>query len=211
MIVLLILVVNLVLLVFGRIRISIKFLPTYFAVEVAMLLLAKLAIDTADKFLQGDEGEDIVGHTLRKLSPGYVILENIVISKYGNIDFVVVGPRGVAIVEVKSHKSIFTYHDRNIFRNGKQMGFIRQIESQVNELSRLLHGKIKYYSGVNAFLVFSSKFARIKFGMKPLPGTNIVAVKSEWINNAILSPKGTDLNSQQITQIVDLLRVYQKD
>lgn len=194
-------------------------LPTFSLEQSIFSVVAVLALLTevyffknADKWLQGDEGERAVGQQLHKLPSQYIVLENLVLDpKHSNLDFVVIGPKGVAVVEVKSHRGWFTFHDKKIFRNGQSQTFIWQVESQANELVTTLKTRLRKFIPVHPFIAFSSRFARMRFGSNILPGTQTIAVRIEWIKNCILGQKGSYLDESEINNIADFLKKYQQD
>ncbi|MFZ2803627.1 MAG: nuclease-related domain-containing protein [Patescibacteria group bacterium] len=200
---------------------SLLFHPTYSPliwiiplIDIVFVLLLRHFFITSGNFLVGAAGEDAIGKQLQRLSPNYYILENLVLNKkHGNIDFVVIGPKGVAVVEAKSHRGSFYFSNNELKRRGYPLekDFVRQVKGQARELQSLLHAKLKNFVPVTPFIVFSSSYAKIKFGMKPLPGTNVTVVKVDWINNCIVGQKGVFLSKTEIKKIVDILSPHQQD
>ncbi|HEY4506659.1 MAG TPA: nuclease-related domain-containing protein [Candidatus Paceibacterota bacterium] len=123
---------------------------------------------TSDKFYHGIKGEGSIFYELLKLSNSYIVFQDISMEK-ANIDFVVVGPTGIFTIEVKSHKGSVSFEEYSWLRKN-----IWQAKSQALFLHNFFLEKIKKDYFVNPVLVFSSFWARLKFGLKPQGNVIIV-------------------------------------
>jgi hypothetical protein len=57
-----------------------------------------------DRWLQGAEGEELVGEVLRGLEPqGWLAVHDVSLGR-GNVDHVAIGPGGIFAIETKSHR-----------------------------------------------------------------------------------------------------------
>ncbi|MFA4953933.1 MAG: nuclease-related domain-containing protein [Patescibacteria group bacterium] len=182
--------------------------------EFISLFLAYKTLNPASNFIQGAVGEKKVGELLAKL-PGHInVLKNLCLNKFGNIDFLVVDSQGIAVIEVKSHWGRVFFVDGRLRRYGKEFekDFIKQVCSQAHDIQKVLKQDLglKIPVPVQPFIVFSSSKAKMRFGMKPLSGTNVMVVKSDWINNAILRRNGYYQNQEQVERITGYLKQYCK-
>lgn len=116
-----------------------------YVVLIIFIYLARQIFKQMGKNDRGELAEIQVKKTLLELPDSYSVFQNVLIKSDLDIDFVVVGPKGVFAVEVKSHKSV------NFFSRKK---FIRQLRSETMLLKELLQSEgIRTY--VQPILVFT--------------------------------------------------------
>lgn len=181
-----------------------------------LVIVARKQIIAAGNFIQGELGEDKVFRQLLKLTPEYKVFKNLRLgAEKGNIDFVVVGVRGVAVIEVKSHAGKIQYQEGRLVRHGKssfEKDFIRQVQNQAIDIRRLIQKEAGLDLWVDPFIVFSDRFSKLRLGKKPLTGSNVIVVRTEWINNVILSEtRGMKLRKDEVGRITEVLRKYCED
>jgi|GEM_PF-2546546 len=184
-------------------------------IDIALLVALKKLFDRADNFFSGWAGETIVKKQLQKISPPYQILENIIPDevdtqkKKWNIDFIVVGPKGISIVEVKSHSGLIYFSDGKLSRKGWPLrgNFIRQVIGQKKAVEKILRESGKFYP-IHSYIVFSSPYARIDIQANQVPGTGITVIKKELINNYICGQKDVSLSEREIQNISHILKKY---
>lgn len=131
----------------------------------------------SDRFFLGRSGEKVIKQELAKLSNDYSVFADVYIgTNKGNIDFVVVGPSGIYIVEVKSHKGSIDFNGFDLTRNGRRFekNIINQVHGQTFALRNYLKEKTGKDLYINSVLVFSSKYAKMRFGLKPVANIQIV-------------------------------------
>lgn len=130
----------------------------------------KIALKIASNFRRGWKGEDKIFDTLKNLSDDYIIFRDVNLYEKGNIDFVILGPCGLLAVEVKSHNGIISYNNNELLRNGYKLekDFISQTKREALDLKKYLLEKINKNIFVIPVLVFSSKYAKMRFGLNPI-------------------------------------------
>ncbi len=149
-------------------------------------------LHSARSYAKGAKGEKNIGLLLRRLPDDYLVFQDIKLEKdSGNIDFVVVGRKGVYAIEVKSHAGNITYENGQLLRNGKSLetDFLKQTMSEAMNLHGFLLTKLGKDLFVYPVLVFSHWKAQVRFGEKPIEKVYIVQYR--WLINLI-----TDLESQ---------------
>lgn len=97
---------------------------------------------------KGAGAELNVKKTLTELSQEYRIISDYQTGR-GNIDFVVVGPKGIFTIEVKADKGVISYQNEILLVNGKVTikNYLRQTMAESLFLSDLLYKKFgrKYF------------------------------------------------------------------
>ena len=129
----------------------------------------------SDRFYQGFSGEGDIKDELKNLSDDFSVYQDVQLGdNKGNLDFVVVGPPGVFILEVKSHKGEVGFNGQNVTVNGREYGFLRQVHGQTWALKNYL----KQTAGAEVYiypaLVFSSRYAGMRFGFTPMGNVYII-------------------------------------
>ena len=137
------------------------------------------------RLARGLGGEADVRAVLLQLSHEYVIIENLIIPPLtSNIDFVVIGPTGVFALEVKSHVGNICYSDNKLYVHGIfEGGFLKQSRGSAIRLDDYLHNKNIVSPRIKPILVFSSPYAVLRFGMKPIDG--VLVIGSKWLLRSI--------------------------
>lgn len=131
---------------------------------------------TADKFYRGRKGEDTISDDLEVLPNDFHIFINITIpGGYGNVDFVVLGPTGLFIVEVKSHHGEVDFDGQELTNNGKRFekDFIKQAKGEALQISNFLKNKLQRDVFVQSIVVFSN-YVKIHFGMNKINGVYVI-------------------------------------
>jgi hypothetical protein len=102
-------------------------------------VLSKRALDAR----RGAVAEEAVGTLLGELPAGYFVVHDYV-SKRGNIDHIVISPKGILTIETKSHRGVVTCEGEMLKRDGKsfEKDFIKQAWAQAYFIRILLtrHG-----------------------------------------------------------------------
>jgi hypothetical protein len=138
----------------------------------AVLGVIKLAQKQLDKVDRGENGEKDIRSLLINLPDGYHVFEDVTVNRFGNIDFVVVGPTGTFAIEVKSHKGSLGYRNGELLDYGRRFekNFLKQAWSEKKGLEEYLRSK-KIHTNVNAVLVFTK--AHVRFN-GPLRGVTVI-------------------------------------
>jgi len=164
---------------------------------------------TLFSFAKGARGEKNIAQLLRRLSDEYLVFQDIILdANQGNIDFVVVGPKGIYAIEVKSHKGQITYEQEQLMQDGKpfERNLIRQTMNEAMNLHDFLLEKIGKEFFVYPVLVFSNSSASMRFGFKPIQHVSIV--QAVWLEKLIAeleSKSEQDLNQEELRQALQML------
>jgi hypothetical protein len=176
---------------------------------VPFILLIKLFIDKYFKehksFFHGRKGEYAIYYELLKLPEKYLVFQDVKINKQeGNIDFVVIGPAGIFTVEVKSHSGKIEFNEAELLRNGKpfEKNILGQALSEALNLKDYLTEKGIKDVYANPVIVFSNKYASVRFGFNKLK--NVHVVQKRFLIELILKNNGL-LSSENIASIKNIL------
>lgn len=146
-------------------------------------------------FYRGRKGEGAIWYKLKELNDDYSIFQSLKIGdNLGNIDFAVVGPGGVYILEVKSHSGKIDFDGEKLTNNGKpfEKDFLKQAKGEALQI----HDFIKENTGLDIYvkpvLIFSG-YASMRFGLKPVSNVYVIGKSflEEFFNseNRINFPK----------------------
>jgi len=84
------------------------------------------------KWASGASGEKIVSLKLKGLPNSYFLIEDVCLTKYGNIDHIVIGPTGIFVVETKNHKGRIEFNGEDwTCHSGRFKNKIKDIGKQV--------------------------------------------------------------------------------
>lgn len=156
--------------------------------EVADPLIKHFRIESA-KYYSGFSGENDIKTELTKLPDEFTVFQNLMLgNNKGNLDFVVTGPPGMFILEVKSHKGHIGYNGLELTVNGRSFtdkDFFRQMHGETWALKNYLSQQL----GVNVFLhqvlVFSNPYAEVNFGREQI--NNVFVIKKDNLLNLLSS------------------------
>ncbi|MDQ0286814.1 hypothetical protein J2Z49_001931 [Desulfofundulus luciae] len=116
----------------------------------------------------------------------------------GNIDHIVVGPKGVFVIETKGHSGEITLSpDGNLLRDSKPLDkdFLKQVLGQSFWLKEKLAGPDGRAPFVNPVVVFTRAFVKV---YQPVKSVRIVNKK--WLINYITENKGR-LEKEEVDRI----------
>lgn len=134
----------------------------------------------------GARGERRVRDILLRLPDHYSVFWGVQLQKYWDIDFVVVGPRGVFTIEVKSHIGKIGFNGKHLTINGQKL-FGKDILWQTMSQSVNLHDYLQRKTSLNIFvtpiLVFTSKAVGMRFGLKKIRGVHVI--KKDWLMDLV--------------------------
>jgi len=181
--------------VIWRLSIASFSLPAVFAITLVFgpLLLVTDSLMRKEeslmyKFRSGIIGEKLIGDELKKLDANYTIFEDVhVPGKKENIDFVVVGPTGIHAIEVKNHHGAVGFNGDELTLNQKpfEKDFLRQAIREATTLHDYLISSGISNSFVVPILVFSHRFAVVRFGIQPIK--NVRVIQYRWLIKMITS------------------------
>jgi len=147
-----------------------------------LIAYQKFSKGKAINFFEGRKGEEEVLNVLRELSEDYIVFYDINLYARGNIDFVVLGPCGLLAIEVKSYKGKITYWGGKLLRDGfkiKEKEVLRQTMTGALDLNCYLKEKLQKNFFVTPVLVFSDKYASVRFGLNPVG--NVFVVQKDYL------------------------------
>jgi hypothetical protein len=162
-------------------------------------------------FRAGLQGETALKQTLNSLSDDFVAFYNVPINNSKDIDCVLVGPKGVFIIEVKNHKGTIIYSENGwkqlkTGRGGTQ--YLGNLENPRKQLLANMH-KFKTFLDENnihvwiqPILVFTNPEADIVLEKEPKP---IIVCKIENILD-VINNSGKTILQELINRICDLLQ-----
>jgi len=137
-------------------------------------------------FKKGLKGSGAIWYELHKLPKEYDVYQHCIFpGRTADIDFVVVGPAGVFVIEVKSHDGKIEFRGNEFIRNGKS--FEKNIRFQVEIQYHELHEYLLQETGKDIFVIpiiaFSNRWARLKFGLQKIK--HIYVIKKPWLLKTI--------------------------
>ncbi len=172
-----------------------KPLPTslFFVVLLAILFAIIYAVDTYRlaekkyfKFDDGIFGENRVLKLLRALPDEYSIYRNCQTQQNNDTDFIVVGPTGIFVIEVKSSTGKIDFDGQRLTINGRPFigkDPISQVWGEALSLRQYLLEKTDKEVFVNPAVVFSSKKVGLRFGLNKQRGVYII--QKQWLLDLI--------------------------
>jgi hypothetical protein len=135
------------------------------------------------RYYRGWGGEKDIQRELQNLSDDWSVFQDLTIGENrGNIDFVVVGPKGIFLLEVKSHRGEVGLSGDALTLWGKPFkdkNFFRQVHGQTWALKTYLKNKTGSDLFINSVLVFSSPRAVVNFGYQPI--SNIYIIQRDFL------------------------------
>jgi len=167
------------------------------------------------KYHVGSIGEDITAEELHKLPDSFVVFQDLKPSKtrHANIDFVVSGPNGLFLLEVKNHHGIVQNAGSILKLNGRifEKDIVQQTLYETKTLSEYIRTTTRIQPDIIPIIVFSNEQVRIAAG-----GSNITngvqIVKLRQLNQFLQTfPKRTLQNNNQIEQTLIFITKREKD
>ncbi len=112
---------------------------------------------------RGAIAEEKTGAIIEELSEGNFIIHDFNTGR-GNIDHILVGPKGVFTLEVKSHRGTVTFDKGSLLRDGKpfEKDFLKQAWAECFAVREILaNWEIKELSA-EPLIVFSNAFVKVR-------------------------------------------------
>lgn len=137
-------------------------------------------------FRKGLKGAGAIWHELHNLPDTYDVYQHCKLpGRTDDIDFIVVGPTGVFVVEVKSHGGKIEFNGDQLTKDGEYLekDCLRQVEIQYQGLHDYLLQETSEDIFVHPILVFSNHWANVRFGIKKIRFIHIV--KKKWLLKTI--------------------------
>lgn len=176
---------------------------------VVIALLIKILMGvmrTIQVRLQGASGEMGVRMTLRGLDDRFRVLGSVVIGNKGDMDFVVIGPTGVWVIEVKSHKGRIRVENNRLLRDNRPFDkdFLRQVWGASYALKDTLKKGIAKSLHIQPVVVFSSPYA--KLGIEWNRADDAYVIGLDQLIPLIERREVQRLSAEEIEQITDRIR-----
>ena len=174
-------------------------------IGVALKLLWNVVRDIRVR-TQGAGGEAEVRAALRGLDDRFRVLGSVVIGKRGDIDFVAVGPTGVWVVEVKSHKGRIRIEGGRLLRNEKlfDKDFIRQSWGATYALKDALKRRVPKQLHIQPVVVFSSRHAMVGIDLQTVDNAYVVGL--DQLTRLIERREVQRLTADEVERITDAIR-----
>lgn len=160
--------------------------------------------------VQGAGGELGVKMTLRGLDDRFRILGSVVIGNKGDMDFIVVGPTGVWVIEVKSHKGRIRIENNRLLRDNRPFdkNFIRQVWGATYALKDELKKRISMNMHIQPVVVFSSPYAKLGIELNKADDAYVIGL--DQLIRLIERQEIQRLSADEIQRITDAIRTAAK-
>jgi len=164
------------------------------------------------KFYKGRYGEKDIKKQLAQLPDTYSAFQGVVLDKArGDIDFVLVGPKGVLSLEVKSLGGNIKYDGKNLTINGKPIlgkNFLNQAFGEAKAVADFIRRHLSADVYVKPVLLFSNDYATVEFGNEPVD--NVYITQKDLLFGVIHSFPDYEWQSGERDKIEALLAVTVK-
>lgn len=177
---------------------------------IILLVLLKGVVQDMQVRLQGAGGELVVRTTLRGLDDRFRVLGSVVIGNKGDMDFVVVGPTGVWVIEVKSHKGRIRIEKGQLLRDNKifDKNFIRQVWGATYALKDALKQRVPMNLHIQPVVVFSSPYAKLGVELNKLEDAYVIGI--DQLIRLIERQEVQRLSADEIQRIFEVIRTTSK-
>ncbi len=189
---------------------SVGFIITVFVFMKVVEPMLDSAIRTnrrgSRRFMRGQQGEHRAEQVLRALPDSYTVFRDVILGPFGNIDYVVVGPNGVFVVEVKNHVGRIAFNGTELTRNGRpirEKDLLKQATRQSFQIREYLEQQAGIRTYVTAILLFTNKHAILSVGTGLLKNVHVVGPR--FLDRTITTRSGA-LSAQQTEAIIAALR-----
>jgi hypothetical protein len=178
-----------------------KYPLIWIAVVLFLLLLFGYLKKRTSKFVSGLVGESDVDRELKKLDKSFVYIPGGLDTGKGNIDKIVIGPTGVWALEVKSHKGDITYDGQILLKDRRpfEKNFLGQAYAEAKTLQERIKSELGLNIPVQPVLVFSSKWAKVRLGLKEYKG--VYVIQKGWLIKLLTETHNSSLDINTIKRI----------
>lgn len=185
-------------------------LAIHIALVLVLLVFLRSTIRDIRVRMQGAGGELSVKMTLRGLDDRFRVLGSVVIGQKGDMDFIVVGPTGVWVIEVKSHKGRIRIEGGKLLRDNKifDKDFIRQVWGASYALKDELKKRFPKALHIQPVVVFSSPYAKLGVELNRLDDSYVIGL--DQLVRLIERQEVQRLSADEIQRITDAIRTAAK-
>lgn len=147
----------------------------------------------------GSMGEELTEVELRKLPDTFHVFCDLVIpGKRGNLDFVVVGPNAIFLIDVKNSSGKVYYSEGGVYSGRFGLNYISVMHKEVLQLNEYLRGPLKNYSLV-PILLFSNKNAYVSVKQSV---ESIHVIHLRQLNNFLLKNNASPHNTERVLEVL---------
>ncbi|GEM_PF-1293377 len=154
------------------------FFLLYALVFTAIIFFAKKRWISLKQWQIGRETEIGLLKELAKLPDDYSVFIDITIpGRKGNIDYIVLSPWALFIIEVKAHRGHIEYKNGMLFRNGwpiREKNFLRQVYFEHKNLEQYLKRELAWQVPITPVLLFAREGTTIAGGSIVVDGIHIL-------------------------------------
>lgn len=171
-----------------------------------LVMLLRRTIKVIQVRMQGAGGELGVRMTLRGLDDRFRVLGSVVIGNKGDIDFIVVGPTGVWVIEVKSHKGRIRVENNRLLRDDRPFDkdFLRQVWGATYALKDELKRRFSKTLHIQPVVVFSSPYA--KLGIEWNRADDAYVIGLDQLIRLIEQQEAQRLTAGEVEEVTDHIR-----
>ncbi len=199
-------------------QIALHFSGKYTWLSIILMALFLVVINFLDAYFgilsrrnyftwgRGAGAEWVIGNELEKLPSAYKHLPDFQ-TVHGNIDSICIGPTGIFVIEVKSHRGRVTSSGNTILLNHRpiqEKDVLAQTKSEVHFLQKLLQKKTNQFYPVTGLLIFSNAFVAIRH---PVDGVWVGGRR--FCNWAIQNKPNGQLDSVTVDKLYSVLEETQ--
>lgn len=158
-------------------------------VAVFMAILVKqVYIPIVRNFWKGEAGEEKAHNFLANLPNTFYRLHDVVLGKTGNIDEVVISPKGIWTIEVKNIKDgEITFKNEVLCRNGYPLAGknLKEAYHEARELQDFIRKTLNLYVPVSPVIVFANPRNKVRFGFEGINGVQVIGIN--WLVKLLLN------------------------
>ena len=182
----------------------------HLVVVVILLKLLWNTIKDTQVRIQGAGGELGVRLTLRGLDDRFRVLGSVVMGNKGDMDFIVIGPTGVWVIEVKSHKGRIRIENNRLLRDNKPFDkdFLRQVWGATYALKDEMKKRVAMNLHIQPVVVFSSPYA--KLGVEWNRADDAYVIGIDQLVRLVERQEVQRLGADEIQRITDAIRMAAK-
>jgi len=136
---------------------------------------ATVTIKRAKKAERGAIAEEKTGAILDGLPEGNIIIHDFDTGR-GNVDHILIGPKGIFTLEVKSHRGTVTFDNGHLLRDGKafEKDFLKQAWAECLTVRKILEKWDTTEPTVEPVIIFSNAFVKVSGKAK---GVSVINLK----------------------------------
>ncbi len=181
-------------------------LAIHFVVVVILLKFLWSTVKEIQVRIQGAGGELSVKMKLRGLDDRFRVLGSVVIGHKGDMDFIVVGPTGVWVIEVKSHRGRIRIENNKLLRDNKPFdkNFLRQVWGATYALKDEMKKRTSMNLHIQPVVVFSSPYA--KLGIEWNRADEAYVIGLDQLVRMVERQEIQRLSADEIQRITDAIR-----